>query len=317
MARRRRPTPVPGPSEARGLEEATRKRLLWTVAALLAVAGLAWFLLAGDGGPPSGEVGYTPVSDFQDVHGLAVDPERPGLLYIATHHGLIRAENGTAFARVGDLQDDYMGFTAHPTEGGLFWVSGHPIGGGNMGVRKSTDGGFTWQQLGLGGIADFHAMTISPADPDRLWGFFRGEVQRSDDGGRTWTIAGRPPQPVLSLTAHPADASTVYGATQSGLLISQDGGASWMAAKEGVHTALAIHPASPQTWYAARPDGIERTTDGGGSWQRTALDVAGTVGYLALHPEDPQTLYAATYQTGLYRSTDGGVSWAVLKPPSR
>lgn len=295
----------------------TQKRLLTGAAAVVIVAAVAWLLLGRDDGLESGHGGHVPVQGFLDVHGLAVDPEEPRFLYIATHHGLVRAENGTGFARVGDLQNDYMGFTSHPTEGGVFWVSGHPSGGGNMGVRKSTDGGFSWEQLALDGRVDFHAMTVSPADPDVLWGFFRGEVHRSDDGGHSWEVVGRPPAPILAFAADPQDAATVHGATQAGLLVSHDGGASWQVARAGDHRDLAIHPASPATWYAARPDGVERSTDGGATWQRTALEVAGSVGYLALHPHEPDTLYAATYETGLYRSEDGGASWTVLKEPSR
>lgn len=314
MAHPHRQAPGPEPAPRQGLTPTTRKRILWTAVALVVVGLLAWLVLGQDDDLDGGGE-YAPVSGFQDVHGLAVDPERPEWLYIATHHGLIRAENDTGFARVGDLRHDYMGFTAHPTQSGTFWVSGHPSGGGNMGVRHSTDGGFTWQQLALAGRADFHAMTVSPADPANLWGFYASEVHRSRDGGHSWAVVGTPPDRILSLAGDPEDPEAVHAASLAGLLTSRDGGASWQVQREGVHTAIAVHASAPVR-YTIDPDGVLRSADGGATWQRTSLEVDGTVGYLALHPDDPDVLYAATFETGIHKSTDGGDGWRVVKAPS-
>lgn len=50
-----------------------------------------------------------------------------------------------------------------------------------------------------------------------------------------------------------------------------------------------------------------------GSW--TALGpVAGSVSSLALDPSSSSTLYAGTVNGGLFKSTDGGSSWAVVGP---
>ncbi|MBI2030127.1 exo-alpha-sialidase, partial [Candidatus Kaiserbacteria bacterium] len=52
-------------------------------------------------------------------------------------------ENEKDLYRVGKSRDDYMGFSPHPTEADVFFTSGHPSRGGNLGFQKSDDGGAT------------------------------------------------------------------------------------------------------------------------------------------------------------------------------
>lgn len=288
--------------------------------ALLPILALA---LAGcTGGSPAGTVGgpctYTPVSGFSDLHGLAVNPERPEELYAATHFGLFRAVNDTGWARVGSVQDDLMGFSVHPTNGSILWSSGHPRTGGNMGVRLSRDGGCTWQTI-MAKEWDFHAMAVSPANPDHLWGFFRGELQRSTDGGHNWQVAGRPP-PIGSLAPDPRNTELLYAAAgQRGLLKSMDGGSSWEPFRSKAAAVVAVDPTNPSVLYAGGQGYADKSTDGGKTWAAldTGMPPDAAVGYIAVNPTQPNVVYAATYQTGIYKSTDGGATWTVVKPPGR
>lgn len=284
----------------------------------LATASIAALIAAGCAGPadaPPDADGYTPVSGFADIHGLAVSPERPWELYAATHHGLFRATNDTGWARVGASQDDYMGFTIHPSDGDTFWASGHPRGGGNMGVRMSTDRGFTWTTIGASG-ADFHAMAVSPADPDRLWGSHGGRIHRSDDGGRSWRSLAANPEPLRSLVAHPTDAEVVYAVGVERIWRSVDGGATWAGFLEGGDTALGISPAEPQRWLRVGPSGAARSDDGGASWTPLALDLdGGTAAFVAFDWRDAGIAYVASYETAIHKTADGGASWTRVKAP--
>ena len=63
------------------------------------------------------------------------------------------------------------------------------------GLYKSTDGGDTWNRLGLrpAGIAlGKIGVTVSPVNPQRVWATVeaddKGGVYRSDDGGPTWQL---------------------------------------------------------------------------------------------------------------------------------
>ena len=62
------------------------------------------------------EKNLNPIDAITHAHGLAVDVENSSKLYIATHHGLLVLENGKELFRVGKSQDDYMGFSPHPSD---------------------------------------------------------------------------------------------------------------------------------------------------------------------------------------------------------
>lgn len=288
----------------------------------LALLPLLALALAGCTGGPGPTIGgpctYTPVSGFSDLHGLAVNPERPEELYAATHSGLFRAINDTGWARVGTVQDDLMGFSVHPTNGSTLWSSGHPRTGGNMGVRLTEDGGCSWRPI-LAKEWDFHAMAVSPANPDHLWGFYRGDLQRSTDGGHTWQAIARP-QPIGSLAPDPKNTELLYAAAgQAGLLKSADGGATWAPFRSKAAAVVAVDPTDARVLYAGGQGYVDKSTDGGLTWTtlNTGLPADAAVGYITVNPKQPTTLYAATYQTGIYKSTDGGATWSVVKAPGR
>ena len=77
--------------------------------------------------------------------------------------------------------------------------------------------------------------------------------------------------------------------------------------------------------------GVYRSTDGGATWTRTLAGNETTgASDVAIDPEDPNIVYAGLYDylrqpwyfrsggpgSGLYRSTDGGVSWTKLTDPA-
>ena len=154
-------------------------------------------------------------------HGIAVHPIDPARFYLATHHGFFLVKPGGSAKQLSDNGNDYMGFTPHPNDAEIFYASGHPQGGGNLGFIQSTDGGRSWKKLsaGAGSPVDFHQMDISRVDPNLIYGVFRG-LQVSEDGGKTWTTTAKAPPKLFDLAASPSDLRTLYAATQPGLLIS-------------------------------------------------------------------------------------------------
>lgn len=89
-------------------------------------------------------------------------------------------------------------------------------------------------------------------------------------------------------------------------------------------SAIVCSPTNPNRYFAAGADGgVWRTTDGGLTWEaRTDSMPTTAMGALALDPGDENTIYAGTgeanfanhsrYGLGLYKSIDGGDTWAHL-----
>jgi hypothetical protein len=139
----------------------------------------------------------------QHFHGLSAGSHDSDALWVATHRGLVRHINGAGWERVGP-DNDYMGFAVHPTEPGVLYASGYPSPGSPtpnpVGLQVSRDGGLTWEGRFLVGQADFHAMTVSPADPQIIYGLnvMDGGLYRSQDGGQTWDNLDAPPFAIFS-----------------------------------------------------------------------------------------------------------------------
>src|SRR5688572_7490590 len=88
-----------------------------TIAAVLAVVTL---VSTGAAQPPGEPV------EIHHIHGLAIDRRDAGVVYVATHTGLVRLKPGAPPAWVGAQRFDFMGFTTHPSTAGVMFASGHP-----------------------------------------------------------------------------------------------------------------------------------------------------------------------------------------------
>ena len=255
--------------------------------------------------------------ELQHVHGLAADVTNPDRLLIATHHGLLQLEDGS-LSRIGTVEDDLMGFTVHPTDSSVYFGSGHPARGGNLGFRKSADGGVTWQKVsdGIDGPVDFHSMTVSTVNPDLVYGYY-GMLQRSMDGGRSWEVAKGSIQPI-SLSSDPIRENVVYAATKSGVAISEDRGDSWKSLSPQLDGApaslIAFQPKNEYALtYSLKLGGMGKSMDGGKTWQKLGETFDGeSVLYVAYSAREPRA-YALTESNAIYQSTDAGATWMKVR----
>src|SRR6267143_1398568 len=66
---------------------------------------------------------------------------------------------------------------------------------------------------------------------------------------------------------------------------------------------------------------IFKSTDGGLTWKRVGLEKSGAIGRIFVHPTNPNIVYVAALgqpwsanpERGLYKTTDGGQKWQLVK----
>ena len=301
----------------------TSKKYVWILVALIVVGGIIIFIRQNNNGPVSPQSNLIPEQSISHGHGLAVDVNDPSKVYIATHYGLLLLQNEKDLYRVGKSKDDYMGFSPHPTEANTFFSSGHPSLGGNIGFQKSEDGGVTWKKIsnGVNGPVDFHAMSVSPANPNLVYGWYQGNLERSSDQGKTWEIVNRDLLPVY-LAADTADENIVYAATPQGqgVMISRDKGATWnslsTALKGGAVSVIAIHPQDSKVLltFSEKLGGFGKSTDVGATWKKVNEEFNGeTILHIAFSRSNSNIVYALTHENKLFKSSDAGDTWIQIR----
>lgn len=269
-------------------------------------ASLAFALAVIDAAPA--QAGQTiALRDVAHVHGVAIDPQDPTRIYLATHHGLYRATPDGTAVRVSNHQDDLMGFTPHPRDPKTFFASGHPARGGNLGFILSTDGGATWRQRsrGLHGPVDFHQMDISRSDPRVIYGVHNG-LQVSRDGGESWEMIGPEPDGLIDLAVSPETPDRLYAATRGGLLQSRDGGRSWGPAFMLRRSATMVESAADGNVYAfiAGSGLFQRDGD---NWRPLGSPPGNALIFYFAATAD--RMVAVTRDEAIFVSTDGSQSW--------
>jgi photosystem II stability/assembly factor-like uncharacterized protein len=194
-----------------------------------------------------------------------------------------------------------------------------------FGVYKSSDRGESWHSANSGLTAtSIEALAADPRNPDVVYTSTAGTVLKSSDGGANWTP--RLATGVGELAIDPRNPDTIYAGTWGRILKSADGGQSWSESwKDGNPvnawlTALAIDPQDSDSVYAATQDfdecgseTLHKTVDGGATWAHLPFRNLGNstacISTLAVDAQNAGTLYAAFQFGGVFKSTDGGVSW--------
>jgi photosystem II stability/assembly factor-like uncharacterized protein len=267
----------------------------------------------------AGETTVSALAGETHFHGLAVDPRDPDRLYLATHHGLFLVGPAGTAQPISESRDDFMGFTPHPADPNVLYASGHPPGGGNLGFIVSRDGGKSWSKLadGVGGPVDFHQMDVSKHDPKVIYGVYGG-LQRSADGGRSWTMIGPAPEGLIDLAAGRLR-DRLYAATRQGLLRSSDGGRRWEPAHMSRRPVTMVYATNDGRIYAYVVGiGLIHAEEPGLDWKVRGGGIGGSyVLHLAVAPTDKRRLYAVAFNPtdrsqSLLVSTDGGESWSAL-----
>jgi len=180
------------------------------------------------------------------------------------------------------------------------------------------------------------------------WASNQGDVCRSEDRGQTWSVVGQPEtglpngqtRCLLVDPASPPGRRTLYVTCHGhGVFKSEDDGSSWHAMNQGLPEPavqqpcrLLMNPQDPKHLRLAlgsnppSGSGIYETRDGGETWQRVSREAPfADLKDFQADPHDFDTLYVCQrekydrsldppvlFPGGLFRSTDGGVTWERL-----
>ena len=111
------------------------------------------------------------------------------------------------------------------------------------------------------------------------------------------------------------------GTIGQGLFRSADGGQSFRRACDGMFVecdvrALAVHPRDDSVLYLGNELGVWVSRDGAESWTKLPAPLDGLqVWSLCVVPQRPQTILAGTCPSRIFRSDDGGETWAEADAP--
>jgi len=257
---------------------------------------------------------------------LDVNEAKPTQFFVAyASGGLWKTENnGMSFTplfdneasmTIGNIAVDWK------TNGQTIWVGTGEDNASRStyagtGVYKTTDGGKTWQHLGLEDTHHIGNITLHPTDPNTAWVAAVGHlyssnaergVYKTTDGGKTWR-------------------KTLYIDDKTGAI------------------DLDIDPANPATLYAAmwykersawnfveggKTSGIYKSTDGGENWKLLSTESSGfptgetngRIG-LSIYPKNPNLIYAfidnqARRKENPNRTSPSGITARTLRGMSK
>ncbi len=182
---------------------------------------------------------------------------------------------------------------------------------------------------------EIYHMKGSPVDPNRIYvsqtsGWFGQIIQRSDDGGKTWTTPGGGVETGPDGFPKGQSNKFVYDTSNKGKPLTThqwyDGTQHPWEFKRVWHLEPSLK--DPDTVYAGVEDAaLFQSKDGGHSWQELpGLRGHGTgpkwqpgAGGMCLHtiildPKNPGRIYIAISAAGAFRTDDGGETW---KPINR
>jgi photosystem II stability/assembly factor-like uncharacterized protein len=223
------------------------------------------------------------------------------------------------------------------------------------GVYKSTDGGKTWEFVGLRNTGQIGAVEIHPQNPDLVFVAAIGHafgpnpdrgVYRSRDGGKNWErvffvsdstgavdleFAPDNPQEMYASMwrAERKPWTIISGGREGGVYKSSDGGDSWTQLDSGLprdligKSDLAVSPADPDRVYVlieapVGEGGVYRSDDRGQSFRlvSTQASLLDRPFYYCNIDADPTNADILYVNSqGFFKSTDGGETWQRIRTP--
>jgi len=287
-----------------------------------------------------------------DVEGVAGDPSIVYAGFGAA--GLWKSVNGGhSWTPILEKQTTYSvgDFALEPGNPDVIWLGSGESNTRNSvsfgdGVYRSTDGGKTWQHLGLRETERISRVLIHPTNPHTVLVGALGHsfgphpdrgVFLTTDNGRTWqkTLHLDDHHGVSDMDMHPTNPNIVYaamwrferkpwthtsGSEEGGVFRSADGGKTWTKLSKGLPKLLGrigvkVAPSNPRVVYViaeSKEGTLYRSEDGGDTFREITRnrEIVSRGFYYAdmrVDPVNENKIYAVA--SNLLVSIDGGKTW--------
>ncbi|MGB5821286.1 MAG: thrombospondin type 3 repeat-containing protein [Saonia sp.] len=275
------------------------------------------------------------------VNAIAVDPNDENVWYVgAPAGGIWKSVN--AGASWVNLFDDFpqigvSGIAIDPNNSNIVYIAtgdDDAADSYSVGVFKSTNGGASWNETGLNPSTSsintlMNEIVIDPTDSNVVWVATTDGLQKSINGGDTWTITID--SNIKDFKLKPNDNNTIYAVTSTAYHKSDDGGASFEQIQDVLPVSsgrlvLGVTPADPNVVYILSADtgandfayqGFFKSTDSGETFTESPnlvdimesnqawFDLA-----LEVSPTNANELYVGCLN--IWKSTNGGNSFNQL-----
>ncbi len=270
------------------------------------------------------------------INDLYLRPDSTNILYAATNNGLFRTTNSGnnwSFIHQGSFSIRATQVVGDPLTPATFYIcyGNHT----QDGIYKTINGGKTFTKLSSGfPTAGYNriALAVSKSNPNILFAsldsastHFTHSIQKSTDGGITWTAVAKPIDLMLGgshlggqgwynnvIAVHPTNQNLVFAGGVN-LFKSTNGGASWSMSTYGYppsaypyvhvdHHEIKFHPTDPAIIYFGTDGGIFKTTNTGTTFIELNNGFETTQFYSgAVHPTS-DIYYGGTQDNGTLKS---------------
>lgn len=258
---------------------------------------------------------------------ISLSRDSRGYIWSGSTGGVCRStDRGTTWEQLN------KGLPYYPLEAvcvdslGYIYAGGH--GHSYMGngiLYRSTNDGLAWTTSAS--ISQPIYVTSLGVRPDgavfggtaREYGSPNYTLIRSTDHGESWSLHGRFLSDAYAL-AFDLNGDILSGTAGGGVLRLPNDGENWAATGLSILNmwcyALAVDPAGRMYAGVSEYDSsMHRSTDGGDTWMRSDSGL-GLQTVLSVAADGSGHVYAGTYNAGIFRSSDHGISWSNSMPYS-